>query len=103
MVPLALLIAATLGTILAGVVTPTEAAAMGASGAILLSIVYRRFTLSGLKTAVFNTMTTSSMVLFLAVASNVFGAIFARLGSAGVITNALTGAAGTARSSPCSW
>jgi tripartite ATP-independent transporter DctM subunit len=90
MVPLALLIAATLGTILAGVVTPTEAAAMGASGAIVLSIAYRRFTLDGLKTAAFNTMTTSSMVLFLAVASNVFGAIFARLGSAGVITNALT-------------
>ncbi len=91
MVPLALLITATLGTILAGIVTPTEAAAMGASGAILLSIVYRRFTLQGLKTATFNTMTTSSMVLFLAVASNVFGAIFARLGSATVITNALTG------------
>jgi len=91
MVPLALLICATLGTILAGVVTPTEAAAMGATGAILLSIAYRRFTLRGLKTAVFNTMTTSSMVLFLAVASNVFGAIFARLGSAAVITNALTG------------
>ena len=91
MVPLALLIASTLGTILAGVVTPTEAAAMGASGAIILSIVYRKFTLLGLKTAVFNTMTTSNMVLFLAVASNVFGAIFARLGSAGVITKALTG------------
>jgi tripartite ATP-independent transporter DctM subunit len=91
MVPLALLIAATLGTILAGIVTPTEAAAMGASGAILLSIAYRRFTWLGLKTAIFNTMTTSSMVLFLAVASNVFGAIFARLGSATVITNALTG------------
>jgi tripartite ATP-independent transporter DctM subunit len=89
MVPLALLIAATLGTILAGVVTPTEAAAMGASGAILLSIAYRRFTLGRLKTAVFNTMTTSSMVLFLAVASNVFGSIFARLGSASLITNAL--------------
>jgi tripartite ATP-independent transporter DctM subunit len=91
MVPLALLISATLGTILAGIVTPTEAAAMGASGAILLSIAYRRFTWQGLKTATFNTMTTSSMVLFLAVASNVFGAIFARLGSASVITNALTG------------
>ena len=91
MVPLALLIASTLGTILAGMVTPTEAAAMGATGAILLSIVYRRFTLQGLKTAAFNTLTTSSMVLFLAVASNVFGAIFARLGSAAVITNALTG------------
>ena len=91
MVPLALLITATLGTILAGIVTPTEAAAMGASGAILLSIAYRRFTWRGLKIATFNTMTTSSMVLFLAVASNVFGAIFARLGSATVITNALTG------------
>jgi tripartite ATP-independent transporter DctM subunit len=91
MVPLALLIASTLGTILAGIVTPTEAAAMGATGAILLSLIYRKFTFQGLKTAVFNTMTTSSMVLFLAVASNVFGAIFARLGSAGVITTTLAG------------
>jgi tripartite ATP-independent transporter DctM subunit len=91
MVPLALLITCTLGTILAGVVTPTEAAAMGASGAIVLSLVYRRFTFTGLKTATFNTMTTTSMVLFLAVASNVFGAIFARLGSAQVITKTLTG------------
>jgi tripartite ATP-independent transporter DctM subunit len=89
MVPLSVLIAATLGTILAGIVTPTEAAAMGASGAILLAVAYRRFSFAGLKTAMFSTMTTSSMVLFLAVASNVFGAIFARLGSAGVITNAL--------------
>ena len=89
MVPLALLIACTLGTILAGMVTPTEAAAMGATGAIVLSIVYRRLTVKGLKTAAINTMATSSMVLFLAVASNVFGAIFARLGSATVITNAL--------------
>jgi tripartite ATP-independent transporter DctM subunit len=91
MVPLALLIACTLGTILAGIVTPTEAAAMGATGALLLSIGYGRFTLKGLKSATFSTMATTSMVLFLAVASNVFGAIFARLGSAAVITNALTG------------
>jgi tripartite ATP-independent transporter DctM subunit len=90
MVPLALLISATLGTILAGVVTPTEAAAMGASGALILALAYRRLSLEGLKTATFNTMTTSSMVLFLAVASNVFGAIFARLGSAGVITKTLS-------------
>ena len=46
MVPLALLIVATLGTILAGVVTPTEAAAMGATGALLLSLAYRRLTLA---------------------------------------------------------
>jgi tripartite ATP-independent transporter DctM subunit len=86
MLPLALLIAATLGSILGGLATPTEAAAMGATGAILLSIIYRRFTIAGLKHAAFNTMMTSSMVLFLAVASNVFGAVFARLGTASVIT-----------------
>ena len=91
MVPLAVLICATLGTILAGIVTPTEAAAMGATGALLLALAYRKLTLAGLKAAVFSTMATTSMVLFLAVASNVFGAIFARLGSATVITNALTG------------
>jgi tripartite ATP-independent transporter DctM subunit len=90
MVPLALLIASTLGTILAGIVTPTEAAAMGASGAIVLAIACRKLTLARLKAAVFSTMATTSMVLFLAVASNVFGAIFARLGSATIITNALT-------------
>jgi tripartite ATP-independent transporter DctM subunit len=90
MVPLALLICSTLGTILAGIVTPTEAAAMGASGAILLSLAYRKLTFEGLRTAAFNTATTTSMVLFLAVASNVFGAIFARLGSAGVITKTLS-------------
>jgi tripartite ATP-independent transporter DctM subunit len=91
MVPLAVLITATLGTILAGVVTPTEASAMGASGALLLALAYRRLTLAGIKAATYSTMATSSMVLFLAVASNVFGAIFARLGSATVITNALSG------------
>ena len=67
-------------------------------GRSLLSVAYRPVHARGLKTAVFNTMTTSSMVLFLAVASNVFGAIFARLGSATVITNALAGAARAARS-----
>ena len=87
--PLAALIAATLGTIMAGVVTPTEAAAMGASGAILLTILYGRFSLKGLKQAAIQTCLTSSMVIFLAVASNVFGAVFSRLGSATVVTNAM--------------
>ena len=91
MVPLALLIAATLGSILGGLATPTEAAAVGATGAIVLALLYGRLTLPALKAAVFSTMTTSSMVLFLAVASNIFGAVFARLGTAGVITNALLG------------
>jgi tripartite ATP-independent transporter DctM subunit len=88
-VPLAALITATLGTILGGLATPTEAASVGASGALLLALLYRKFTWSGLKMATFSTMTTSSMVLFLAVASNVFGAVFAKLGTATVITKTL--------------
>ncbi len=89
MVPLGLLIAATLGSILGGLATPTEAASMGASGALLLSIAYGRFTWAGLHRAAISTLTTSSMVLFLAVASNVFGAVFARLGTATVITKTM--------------
>jgi tripartite ATP-independent transporter DctM subunit len=87
--PLALLISCTLGSILGGLATPTEAASVGATGAMLLGFAYRRLTLRGIKQAAISTLTTSSMVLFLAVASNVFGAVFARLGSATVITNAL--------------
>jgi len=87
--PLGLLIACTLGSILAGVATPTEAASVGATGAIVLGFAYRRLTLAGIKSAAISTLTTSSMVLFLAVASNVFGAVFARLGTATVITNTL--------------
>jgi tripartite ATP-independent transporter DctM subunit len=87
--PLGGLIAATLGSILAGLATPTEASGMGASGAVILSIAYRRFTLAGLKRALLSTMATSSMVLLLATTSNIFGAVFARLGTANWITESM--------------
>ena len=88
-VPLAILIAFTLGSILAGLATPTEASGMGAAGALLLALAYRRFTLAGLKSALLSTMATSSMVLLLAVTSNVFGAVFARMGTANWITDTM--------------
>ena len=89
LVPVTVLTIATLGVILAGITTSTEAAAMGAAGAILLVIGYGRFTWKGLFAACHATLATTSMVLFLAVASNVFGAVFARLGTATWITNTL--------------
>ncbi|MCZ7658552.1 MAG: TRAP transporter large permease subunit [Xanthobacteraceae bacterium] len=92
-VPLLGLITATLGSILAGLATPTEAAGIGALGALALSIAYRRFTWGGLQRAMHATMATSSMVLFLAVTSNIFGAVFARLGTANWITESLLGLA----------
>jgi tripartite ATP-independent transporter DctM subunit len=89
MVPVSVLTIATLGVILAGITTSTEAAAMGAAGAIALVLGYGRFTWRGLFSACQSTLATTSMVLFLAVASNVFGAVFARLGTATWITNTL--------------
>jgi tripartite ATP-independent transporter DctM subunit len=89
LVPVTMLTLATLGVILAGLATSTEAAAMGALGSILLVIAYGRFSLRALLAACNSTLAVSAMVLFLAVASNVFGAVFARLGSATWITESL--------------
>jgi tripartite ATP-independent transporter DctM subunit len=88
-VPLLGLIAATLGSILAGFATPTEASGIGSLGALILAAAYRRLTYAGLKRAVLSSMATSSMVLLLAVTSNIFGAVFARMGTANWITEAL--------------
>ena len=87
--PLLGLITATLGSILAGLATPTEAAGVGAAGALVLMLGYRRFTWPGFQRALHATMSTSSMVLLLAVTSNIFGAVFARLGTASWITQTM--------------
>ncbi len=137
--PLSALIGTTLGTILLGLATPTEAASCGAAGSALLALVYGKLNFGGtarslttfaigvvcavafgwvghryvggssgaalgvliglltpaiymskpLFNATIGTLITTSMVLFLAVASNVFGAIFTKLGTATVITNGL--------------
>ena len=87
--PLSALIGFTLGTIVGGLATPTEAASCGAFGAALLALLYGRLGKASITNAAFGTMVTSAMVLFLAMASNVFGAVFTKLGSAGLITNYL--------------
>ena len=84
-VPMAVVIFAALGSILFGLATPTEAAAMGAFGAFLLMLAYRRFSFRGLRQACLDTLETSALVLFLAVASNIYGAVFTRLGTSRMI------------------
>ena len=88
-VPLAVIIFAALGSILAGLATPTEAAAMGASGALLLTILYRKLSYQLLRDASRQTLRTSSMILFLAVASNVYGAVFTRLGTGTLLVESM--------------
>jgi TRAP-type mannitol/chloroaromatic compound transport system permease large subunit len=87
--PLSALIGFTLGTIIGGVATPTEAASCGAFGATLLALIYGRLDFKAARNAAMGTMVTVAMVLFLAVASNVFGAVFTKLGSASLITQSL--------------
>ena len=78
--PLLILILAVLGSIVFGLATPTEAAAVGAFGGFLLAIAYRQFTFDVLKESVYLTAKTSAMVCWLFVGSAIFSAAFALLG-----------------------
>lgn len=78
--PLVILILAVLGSIVMGLATPTEAAAVGALGGFLLAIAYRQLTFQVVKESVFLTAKTSAMVCWLFVGSAIFSAAFALLG-----------------------
>ncbi len=88
--PLAALIAAALGSILFGLATPSEAAAMGSLGALLLAVAYRALTLQKLKESVFLTARTTAMVCWLFIGSFTFSAVFAYLGGHGPIEKFVT-------------
>jgi TRAP-type mannitol/chloroaromatic compound transport system permease large subunit len=83
--PLAILILAVLGSIVFGLATPTEAAAVGSLGGILLAAAYGRLNLGVMKESVFLTAKTSAMVCWLFVGSSIFSAAFALLGGQEVI------------------
>jgi len=89
--PMAFIIFAALGSIIMGLATPTEAAAMASFGAIILTLCYRRLSWAILKDALLKSLQTSSMILFLGMASNIYGAVFTRLGTSSMIANALLG------------
>ena len=89
-VPLAALIMAVLGSILFGLATPSEAAAMGALGGIVLAIAYRAFTWERLRESVYLTARTSAMVCFLFVGAATFSSVFSYLGGEHIVKDALT-------------
>jgi tripartite ATP-independent transporter DctM subunit len=89
-VPLAALIMAVLGSILFGLATPSEAAAMGSLGGIILAVVYRAFSWERLRESVFLTARTSAMVCFLFVGAATFSSVFSYLGGEHIIKDALT-------------
>ena len=88
-VPVTVLTFATLGVIVAGTATSTEAAACGAVGAVVLAACYGKLTITAIRGAITSTAITTGMVMMPAIASNVFGAVFTKLGSATVLANLL--------------
>ncbi|HSC97195.1 MAG TPA: TRAP transporter large permease subunit [Burkholderiales bacterium] len=90
-VPLAILILCVLGAIMFGLATPTEAAAVGAFGSMLLAVAYGAFRWARLKESVFLTARTAAMVCFLFVGSATFAGVFSYLGGEGMIKQFVLG------------
>ncbi len=83
--PLAFLIVAVLGAIIFGLATPSEAAAIGALGALVLAVAYGGFTFTKLRESVILTARATAMVCWLFVGSNIFSSVFGLLGGQEVI------------------
>jgi tripartite ATP-independent transporter DctM subunit len=83
--PLAVLILSVLGAILFGLATPSEAAAVGAAGSIIIAAGYRSLTFQRLKEAVYLTARASAMVCYLFIGSWTFSSVFSYLGGHEVI------------------
>ena len=84
-VPLTVLIMLVLGSILGGLATPAEAAAMGALGGLVLALLYRSLTWQKVKESVFLTAKATAMVCWLFVGSWTFASVFSYLGGHDVI------------------
>ena len=84
-VPLTVLILLVLGSILGGLATPAEAAAMGALGGLVLAAIYRELTWTKVKESVFLTAKATAMVCWLFVGSWTFASIFSYLGGHDII------------------
>ena len=89
--PLAVLILSVLGSILFGLATPTEAAAIGALGGLLLAVSYRALTFQRLRESVYLTVRTTAMVCWLFVGSYTFSSVFSYLGGETVISEFVRG------------
>ena len=89
LVPPALLVGFALGSILFGWATPTEGAACGAFGALVLTLAYGKMTFSRFQNALVKTLEISVLILFLVAASNFFGSVFSRPGTPTLLTQML--------------
>src|SRR6058998_1789502 len=90
-VPITALILFVMGAIFLGFATPSEGAALGALGGLLLAAAHKRLNFGMVKESVFLTVRTAAMVGWLLVGSSIFAAVFARLGGAQIIGEFIIG------------
>jgi len=90
-IPTASLILLVLGSIFAGVATPTEASGVGAAGAMFLAIVNKRFNMTVLKDTIYATTKTASFIFAIFVGATAFSVVLRGLGGDEVIESTLTG------------
>ncbi len=91
--PLALIVAV-LGSIMAGLATPTEAAAVGAVGALLLALINRQLTLTRLQEVMLSTTRVTSMVFMIFIGASLFSLVFRGYGGDELVHELLTGLPG---------
>ncbi|MDA1309881.1 MAG: TRAP transporter large permease subunit [Proteobacteria bacterium] len=92
LLPLGMLIFSVLGTIMLGWATPTEAAAMGAAGTIVLTIIYRTFSFAILQESFLKTLQITAMILTILLGGMMFAGVFVALGGISSVRNAFEAA-----------
>lgn len=96
MVPPLILIIAVLGSILAGIATPTEAASVGAVGATVLAALRWRLSWTVLREAAISTATITSMIFIILFGASVFSIVFRQMGGDNLVHEFLSGLPGGA-------
>ena len=89
--PIALLIVVVLGSMYFGIVTPTEAAALGVSMSLLLAVTIGRLTWAGLVRAFHETVRTTSMIMLIIIFASIFSHVIALLGTPRALLGLVTG------------
>jgi len=89
LLPPIFMIVAVLGSIMFGIAAPTEAAALGAIGAIVLTVLYGRFTLAAFGEALVKTLTVTAMIMLILLGGSLFTGVFAAAGGMGVMRDLL--------------
>lgn len=87
--PLLLLVLSVLGSIIAGIATPTEASGLGALGAIFVTVLYRKFDAKIIMEAARDTVLATAMVMTVIVGATCFSAVFKGIGGDAMIREGL--------------